>query len=139
MSLETDLIDWKTRAELAEEELAAERKRRMVRDAVAQDPELLHKQDAAELISRSVSFENGILKGLEPALSLFKLTHPTWTRNGNSKCAERVPTPGAVSDLERARRIFGKGSEADLANRLAMTNKGEYLKLRQVAIENNLL
>lgn len=79
----------------------------------------------------AINFDGGTLTGWNEAIESIKLSCPSLVRTD--------PAPQTAQSVHRVDQIFGKNSNAALANRLALENKNEYHRLKQIAKEIGLI
>ena|SRR5689334_8368755 len=119
-------------------QLKALRRQRQIEVVCESERDLLGPRDAASLIASEVTVDRA--GNVEPAsvhaaLQGLKTRAPWMWRsarpdNGN---LPGIPPQRELSDSEKARHLFGPGSNSRDANALAQSSKSEYRRLRGTA------
>jgi hypothetical protein len=126
-------------------ELQKLRKEKALQQVLSADRDVINAGDVAVLISSAVKTDaTGAqidTQSLQRALANVRLSRPYLFRSARPDhgVAQGVPPPPPKTDVELAKAIFGKNSDGMAANRLAMSYKAEYQRLKEVARANNLL
>jgi hypothetical protein len=127
------------------EELQTLKRERALRLFLEGNRDLLAPADAATLLAGEVSSGqdgNIDIASAQTALARLRQRSPFLFRSGRADHGmdtQGVPPPRPLTDVEKAAQIFGKNASAKKANALAMSNKAEYQRLRQVARDNEIL
>lgn len=95
---------------------------------------------AAQLLRESAALTDGTPASLAQLVTGFAASNPHMVRStvaggAGSKPSSGVPAPERIS----VSAIFGKGSNAALAQSLMTTNRAEYQRLKKIALQSGLL
>jgi hypothetical protein len=121
------------------------RREKALRAYLQSDRDIISVDDCVALLTDQVHTEpDGSLNpaSIKAALLQLRRAGPYLFRSSRADYAmdmQGVPAPAPKSDLELARELFGKHSSAVRAQNLAGSNKKEYLRLRILAMENNII
>jgi hypothetical protein len=81
------------------------------------------------------------IEGVPQALDNLKASFPCLTKSyaGGVPVTDTQQSSQGAADIECARHLFGKGSNAAHANRLAIKNPQEYRRLKSIALDRSIL
>jgi hypothetical protein len=124
-------------------ELQQLRRERAIEQFIEADRDIISPRDAAVLIGREI--QSGPSRDIDitsaqAALQRLKESRPYFCRSARQDhgTMQGVPPAPPKSDKQLAAELFGPESSGAAANRLALANRDEYHRLKQIAIDRGI-